>query len=175
VGSEEEGARSPRSELQIEEHMDAQRIGWVVDRIGWITMLVVILTAVGGLFGNGLFGTRTITTRAGAMRVTYDRFGRYGADSKLSFQLSLEALDRGEWRLSIGRAYLEDMAIDDIVPEPDSVEAKSEALVYIFVAEESSDLLVTFDLTGNSVGSVHGSAQLDNSRESASFDQFFFP
>jgi hypothetical protein len=47
VGSEGEGARSPRSELQIEEHMDAQRIGWVIDRIGWITMLVVILTAVG--------------------------------------------------------------------------------------------------------------------------------
>ncbi len=138
-------------------------------------MLVVVLAAVAGLFGNGLFGTTTITPPARTMSVTYDRFGRYGADSKLSFQLSREALDGGEWRLSIGRDYLENMAIDDIVPEPDSVEAKSGVLVYTFVAEEPSNLLVTFDLTGNSVGSVHGNAQLENSRESASFNQFFFP
>jgi hypothetical protein len=155
--------------------MDAQRVGWVVDRIGWLAMLVVILAAIGGLFGNGLFGARTTSTSDRGMRVTYDRFGRYGADSKLLFQMSREALDAGEWRLSIERAYLESMAIDDIVPEPDSVEARPGALVYIFVADEPSDLLVTFDMTGNSVGPVHGAAHLDVSGEPASFDQFFFP
>jgi hypothetical protein len=50
------------------------------------------------------------------------------------------------------RDYLAGMAIDDVVPEPDKIEAGDDVLVYTFVAGEPTDLVVTFDMTSNSVG-----------------------
>jgi hypothetical protein len=164
-----------RAELEIEEHIEFQRTGWKVDRVGWAVMFAVILAALGGLFGNGFLGATTIATTDGSLQLTYDRFGRYGADSTLTARLSEGALREGEWRLAIARGYLEGMAIDNIEPEPDTVEGENGALVYTFTASETSDIVVTFDMTGDSVGSVHGTARLAGSLQSVSFNQFFFP
>jgi hypothetical protein len=166
---------SSRAELEIEEHIEFQRAGWAADRIGWAVMFAVILAALGGLFGNGLLGANTIATPDGSLQLTYDRFGRYGADSTLTARLSEGALREGEWRLAIARKYLEGMAIDNIEPEPDTVDGGNDALIYTFIAGETTDTVVTFDMTGDSVGSLHGTARLEGSLQSVSFDQFFFP
>ena len=55
------------------------------------------------------------------------------------------------------------------------VEAGDYVLVYTFVAGKQTDLVVTFDMTSNSVGSVAGTVQLEGSRSRARSISSSFP
>ena len=160
--------------LQLEENFEAQRRGWIADRIGWAVMAAVIIAALAGLFGNGFLGLGEAQDAAGLLEVEYNRFGRNGADVTLTVQVSETAFTQGEIAVWLPNEYLDAVRIDDIRPAPDKSQAHADGLRFTFLTA-GGDLQAVFDLTGDKVGPVRGAVGLGGPQGAATFDQFFYP
>jgi hypothetical protein len=163
-----------RSDLQLAEYSDAQRRAGMIDRVGWILMLLIVIAAASGLFGNGPIGLAKAVDESEDLRVDYNRFGRYGADLTLRVQVRESAASQGEFQVWVSSEYLEGVKIDDISPAPDTAEVLDGGILYRFVGKQG-DLKATFDLTGDSIGSLSGSVGLDGPITAAHFSQFLYP
>lgn len=160
--------------LQLDENFEAQRRGWIADRIGWAAMAAVIVAALAGLFGNGFVGLDEAKDTTGLLEVEYNRFGRNGADVTLTVQVSETASTQGEIAVWLPNEYLDAVRIDDIRPAPDKSQAHDNGLLFTFLTA-GGDLEALFDLTGDQVGQVDGIVGLDGPQGAATFDQFFYP
>jgi hypothetical protein len=162
--------------LDLDEHLGAQRLEFAADRVVWAAMALIALAALLGFFGGGPLGMATVTDPSG-VRLAYDRFGRKGADSVLTFEVPPQAFVRGAGQVWLSRDYLEGMKIDNITPEPDRVSRRGDGLLYYFSAPGDSGvpLVVAFDLTGDVFGSHRGRFSSRSPIRTTSFGQFFFP
>jgi hypothetical protein len=161
--------------LQIEEHLPSQRRGWVLERVAWIVVAIVLVAAVLGLFGNGLLTPTAVGTSGGTLIVSYERFGRYGADSVLRVEVSNEAFVDDRFTLSISTSYLDSMKIDDIAPQPIESRFSDRAAIFTFATPDAASAHVRFDMTGSDVGGLDGTVGLPSVGERTSFSQFLFP
>lgn len=160
--------------LQIAEEYEAQRRGWVIDRAGWTVMLVILVLALTGFFGNGPIGLSTTTDQTGFLEAEYNRFGRNGADLTLTVQVREEGVRNDEYAVWIANDYLEGVTVDDISPVPSSVEILENGQLYSFM-NKGGDLQVIFDLTGDTIGSLRGVVGLNGPAGAAGFSQFLYP
>jgi len=160
--------------LELVEHYESQRRGWIADRIGWAAMAAVIVAALVGLFGNGFLGLGEAKDATGLLEVEYNRFGRNGADVALTVQVNETAATQGEIAVWLPNEYLDAVRIDDIRPTPDKSQARANGLLFTFLTE-GGNLEALFDLTGDKIGPVSGVVGLDGPQGAATFDQFFYP
>ncbi|MFN2490455.1 MAG: hypothetical protein ABR529_12100 [Actinomycetota bacterium] len=162
-------------ELDLEEHLDAQRRGWRVDRASWVVIGALILGALLGAFGEGPLSDRTISTEGG-LQLSYGRFGRKGADSVLTFRLPGGGAREGA-SLWVGAEYFEGVKVDGITPTPDTVKVLGDGFLYTFLTAEddTSPLVVRFDLTAADVGFHAGRFSSGAPETAVDFDQFFYP
>lgn len=160
-------------DLEIDEDLRLERRFWVAERVGWALMAVVAVAAAVGLFGRGLMGTAS--AEAGAVRVEYYRFWRASSAMPLTVHLSPPAEEQGEARLWISRSYLEHMTLEAVTPEPESVEAGTERMTFVFSLEPlEGPTSVSFSLRRQRSGPVRGEVGLEGA-EAVRFSQFFFP
>jgi len=161
-------------ELQIEEDAQFQEREWKVERAGWLVMGLVILATLLGLFGRGPL-SQAMASGPQGFQVNYERFARNQSPLELRVRLPLQAFSEGEARLWIERQYLELFEIEDIVPEPDSVEFGPERVIYIFrVAETGGPLAVRLDLRPRNSGLAQGRLGWDEANPLA-FTQLIYP
>lgn len=158
--------------LELDEHFQAQKRGWTIDRIGWVVMVVIVCTALLGAFGNGPLGLAS--AGSDELKVRYNRFGRLGADLVLKVQMDRAAASQGEFGLWLSNSYLEGVRIDQISPSPDTEEPLDEGILYTFVAG-GGDLQAEFDLTGDKIGVLEGAVGSSGPEDSVSFFQFLYP
>jgi hypothetical protein len=163
-----------RPGLQLTEHAKSQRREGKTDRMAWILMLLVVIAALLGFFGNGPIGMANIADGERNLEVEYNRFGRYGADLTLSVQARRAAASQGEFEVWVSSEYLDGVRIDDISPVPDAAEGLDGGILYRFLIEEGN-LDASFDLTGNSIGSLRGSVGLGGPTAAVHFSQFLYP
>jgi hypothetical protein len=163
-----------RPGLQLAEHAKSQHREGKADRIGWILMLLIVMAALLGFFGNGPIGVANTVDEEGNLVVEYNRFGRYGADLTLRVQVRKAAASQGEFQVWVSNEYLDGVKIDDISPAPDAAEALDGGILYRFLIEEG-DLNASLDLTGDSIGSLRGSVGLGGPTTAVHFTQFLYP
>jgi hypothetical protein len=137
-------------------------------------MLLVVVGALAGLFGNGPIGVANAVDEGGNLDVEYNRFGRYGADLNLTVQVQRAAASRGEFQVWVSSEYLGGVKIDNINPAPDTAEVLEGGILYTFLIEQG-DLEASFDMTGDSIGSLRGSVGLGGPTAAVHFSQFFYP
>jgi hypothetical protein len=58
---------APSSQFQIDEDLNFQRREWKIQRAGWVTMALVIIAALLGVFGAGPLSSATIETEGVAL------------------------------------------------------------------------------------------------------------
>jgi hypothetical protein len=158
--------------LQLDEHFEAQKRGWTLDRICWAVLLAIVGATLLGVFGNGPIGLAS--ARGDRLEVRYNRFGRLGADLVLEVQIDQAAASGGEFGLWVSGPYLEGVRIDEISPSPDTEEPLDEGILYTFVAGEG-DLQAEFDLTGDKIGVLEGAVGSSGPQDAVSFSQFLYP
>lgn len=153
-----------------------QRLGWATDRVAWVVLAALGVLALLGLFGGGPLGARTISHPSG-LSLTYDRFGRKGADVVLTFSVPPRALDGGRAEIWLSSNYLDGVKVDQITPMPDQVTPSKSGLLFSFLAGRSmrTPLQVTFDLTADEVGRHLGSFSSGSRGEAIDFQHFFYP
>jgi protein-L-isoaspartate(D-aspartate) O-methyltransferase len=155
---------------QIAEDPKFDRIQWRVERVAWVLMGLVILLALLGFLGGGGPLTRA-TESAGDAEVRYNRMIRFQGLTRVELSVPASGQDA---RITFNEPFLADMQVEGVHPEPESVEAGSDQVTYVFQlgeGEESAD--VTFTLRPERIG-VH-SADIEAGSSTLSFWQFALP
>lgn len=163
------------SGIDISEDMDFQRREWVVQRVGWVVIALLLLAGLLGLFGKGPLGRGEAGDPAGQLSLRFDRIDHYQADSKLAIHAGPDAVQGDELRLTLNQSYLDRIEVAAISPEPVSVELAGDKQVFIFkVADPAQGSDVLFQYRFAKIGSATGQLGLEGGSE-LSFKQFVYP
>lgn len=162
-------------DLEINENLAFQRREWTVERIGWLSLGVVILLAVAGLFGHGPISWTSASTDDGSLKVDFERFGRRGGTQDLVITAASSAADSGQWQIDMSLAYSKTMDVDSITPQPESVESVAGGIRYTFTQPEPGvDLEATFSVTPDGIANTSGEIGLAEG-PSVRISHFLFP
>lgn len=145
-----------KTSLQLKDEIDLHRTGWIVQRIGWAVLLLLVIAAIAGVFGTGWLSSSSIT-REGT-RVTFERLARFEAPMKLI--IHAQETD-GHVEVRFPQTYLEEVEVDKIVPEPAAQETGNGYVIYTFKAQASSALI--FYLIPESPGNIRTEMAVDKS------------
>lgn len=122
---------APRSVQELHRDMPIQRATWKVQRIGWWVLVLMVLTGLAGLFGEGPIA-RT-TARSANAAVQYDRVVRRGADSLIRFDVQAR---RDTVTLTLPSAYLDAVELEALQPEPVAGYGGQETYTFVFAARD---------------------------------------
>lgn len=161
-------------DLEISQDLEYQKKMWKVERVGWGVMGLISLAGLLGVLGPGLLGHTTQGGKNDPLKIEFERFGRYQAPTELRVQLGTAIQQGDNVRVGISRDYLEQMQIQQITPEPESVESQSDKLVYHFrVTSLDQPTAITFYLEPETIGPLSGSVELQG--QTLQFNQFIYP
>jgi hypothetical protein len=147
--------------LEIAQDLDFQRREWRVQRIGWVAMALIILAALLGLTGTGVFAGGAAGGETGPLQLDYSRIDELEAPGHLAVQIGAEAASGEQVKLWIDRAYLDGIQIERITPTPDDVETTADQVVYEFRVDNPGEPMeVSFDLRHATFGLKRGSIGL---------------
>lgn len=139
--------------LEVDEDLAFQRGAWVVQRVAWSLFAAIIVAALLGLFGRGLLSSAESSAGGGDLSASYDRVARILTPTTLEVTLPV---DGDEVKLWVDRQYLDRMGLQDVHPDPDSVEGSAERWTYTFKpAPDATELVVIFQLKPQSVGKAN--------------------
>jgi hypothetical protein len=161
--------------LEIDQDLHFQQKEWRIQRIGWGVMALLIVAALLGLTGSGPLA-RVTTGDAGApLQLEYSRFVRLDAPTTFDIEIAGEAITGDQVELRVDRAYLQDVSVEQIVPEPAEVRSAGDDLIFVFAVDEPGQpVSVTFDLRHTAFGPRSGQVGLADEKAVA-FGQFVLP
>jgi hypothetical protein len=163
------------SNLEIEQDLSFTRLEWVIQRVGWGVMGLVVILALLGVFSSGPLSHTTVTSMDARVSLQYDQFVRFLAPTILQVHLDSEANRDQQTRLWLDRRYLQGVEVQQITPQPERVEAAAERFTYVFnLTADEQPTTVTFHVQLNTMGPLSGRIGLDNDPP-LSFSQFVYP
>jgi hypothetical protein len=160
-------------DLEQERDLRFQGRAWVIQRGGWLVMLLIIVAALLGLLGAGPLSSATAET--GPLQLQYSRFERRHAPAALEVRVENRAFHQGQVELWLASDYLEHIEITSIIPEPEGVIEAGDRAVYRFkVDEEAEAAMIRFALEPDDSGPSTGRIGVVGGPELA-FWQFVYP
>jgi hypothetical protein len=171
-------------DLEIAEDIELERRTWTVEHIAWVAMVLILLAALAGIFGNGPLSWASASSSDSNLVIEYQRFVRNQARSDLRIRIFPEAVeaDRGA-RIWISREYLERSKIASIAPEPEHVESTPDGMIFTFlVPKQENDSVIhlrldieTIGRIRGRVGLVRGAATQPQPNQIVAMSQFAYP
>jgi hypothetical protein len=159
--------------LVIEQDLTWQSRMWVVERIGWGAMLIVLICASVGLFGHGPLSTAAVEQPS--LRAEYERFARYRAPMSLRLFLAPTVQKQGLLTVWLSNEYLRRVDVVDTQPAAKRTDLSSDGLRFIFSSEEESSTgIIIFHLRPDKVGPIVGSVAI-NDEQPITFEHFIYP
>jgi hypothetical protein len=162
-------------DIDINQDLAFQRTCWTAQRIGWIAMALLVLSALLGLFGRGLFSHTLIRDPSIPLSVEYERFGRYQSPLTLRVHVNPGASAVGTVGLWFSQDFLRNVRIQSITPQPDRAELSPNGTVYIFglaQRNQGGEAIVHFEPL--IIGALSGKVGLTESHTIA-FTQWIYP
>jgi hypothetical protein len=133
----------PRTSLQLEQDLAFQRRSWRFQQIGRGLLAMLVLAAVLGSFGGGMLSRAHV--EQASITLDYERMIRAGARTELAFKWTPAAGQAPTLRIS--RAYLDDVRVHSIDPQPLQVRAAGETFEYLFAApHDGGPMHVCFEM-----------------------------
>lgn len=134
-------SKSPAFEVQ--EDRPWQEGWWVVQRVGWAIMALIILAALVGLTGKG-GPLASATADAAGATIDYPRITRWKSDDQLTVRLPASA--SGKVDVELSRAFGELFSVRSVEPQPSGMQATANGHRYTFEVEGAGEKLVVFGL-----------------------------
>jgi hypothetical protein len=161
--------------LEIDEDLTFQRRMWRVRPMGFAILWAILVAAVLGLFGGGLFSSARATDGTGHLRVEYERFARFQSPLVLRFRMEPPAARERQVRVWIDRRYLEAIKIESLVPEPVRSEAAEDRIVFTFdLADADRPASGAIHFQAEKIGLLRARVGLEG-KAAATFNQLVFP
>lgn len=161
--------------LEIEEDLPFQRRSWVIERIGWAVMALVVIAALLGMFGDGPWSGGELGLANGGPRLRYQRVARRQSLMKLEFGEVPSAGHGRELRVSFNRSYLRQVELESVMPAALRVEGDAERVTFAFAsARPGKPQHITFAFRPDDIGLVHADCAVEGG-QSFSFVQWILP
>jgi hypothetical protein len=161
-------------DLEINQDLNVQTRMWRIQRVGWAVMLVIVLLALGGLFGRGPAGETVAGDSHGPLWVAYERFGRYQSSSIVHIHLGPVSTP-GPRQVWISNRYLSGIEIQHILPEPVATKISDDGLLFeIGAAGKEEAGILTLYLQFQQVGPLRGDFRSPGSTP-IRISQFVYP
>lgn len=161
--------------LQIEEDRAHSRREWLIERIGWAVMAILIAAGLLGLLGYGPL-SQANAGEPGKLTMTYDRLQRASAPSEYHFSVAPSLARDGVFRLRLDDALLDEVQIQSIIPQPEHVRSGPGFTEFVFAmaAAEGPPARIQFQLQQTTFGHVRGKVTADGVAPLV-VDQFILP
>ncbi|MEQ8266797.1 MAG: hypothetical protein RH982_06355 [Parvibaculum sp.] len=156
----------------IHEDMDLQRTTWWVQRCGWAALGLTVIAALLGLFSQGPLSTTTAKGAAGRMEVTYDRFGRNGAATRVT--IIVRNGGTGETVIAFSKPLMDAFAVDNVHPAPREERSTPDGTEFVFASAGNGPVRVYFDMRPELSGLIRGEISLPQGPP-ARLTQFTYP
>jgi hypothetical protein len=160
--------------LQIDEHAAWDRADWLIQRVGWAVLAVIVALGLLGLFGNGLLTEATVGSQSEGLWMEYPRVVRLGAPVTIDVHVDGRFVEGGEVTISLSEGYLDSVRLEGISPEPDSVTTRQDVIEYMFRVEGGGGVAVAFYVKAQELGSMSGTVAVAGGG-SERFRQFVLP
>jgi hypothetical protein len=162
-------------DLQIDQDLEFQRRMWRMQRVGWVIMGLIILAGLLGFLGGGPISRAEVGDRAGSLLIRYDRFERTLSPATLRLAVAPGTTTEGQARIKLQYPFLNKIEVQDVQPQPQSVEATSDGLVYVFsVGNVRGPVEITFRYRPEQMGLVSGGVGIEDG-ELVMLSQFVYP
>ncbi len=161
-------------DIELSQDLDYQRRSWIAQRVGWIFFGLLMVAAFAGFLGAGPFSAAT-AGEGTPLQVQYGRFVRHRAPVEMKIAVQPGAVQGEEARISVNREYLEQVEIQNVVPEPDSVETAGDRLTYVFKVANAGEVnKLTFNFMPITIGQHEVRVGLEGGPEHT-FKQMIYP
>jgi hypothetical protein len=167
-----ENKRDKRREL--EEYAAEEtfhRREWLVQRVGWAALAVILIAACAGLLGNGPLAYRTLISENGEL--TIDRFARRDGPTTWAIKPNAVAVRGSTFRVRVTSSMLQRVKIEAITPAPEAQVMTSNGVLFTFQAI-AANTQVLFQVEPQSAGWMRGDFQLGDSIP-VTVEQFVYP
>jgi hypothetical protein len=164
-------SESRRARQDFEDEERYHRRKWVVQRIGWTAMLLLIVVASLGFLGGAGPFTRVEAGNSPNLKISYERFLRYAATSAID--VSVDAAGSRSFTLEINDSYLQHFDLESILPEPRLMDAAQGRLIMTFEAT-STPTTITLRMKPEQMGGQSGVFRVSSGDE-ITIEQFVYP
>ncbi len=152
-------------DLDINEELSLHEKGWIIQRIGWGFILVVIIAGALGVFGSG---SLVLELRIrGMQRWNTRRYFRYETEMRI-----LVTSEDHISSLSMGQEYLKDFRMLRIIPEPSNNTTSNNEVVYNFLPGQNK--IVSVYLVPKEYGRIKGVMKI-NAHDSFQLNHLIYP
>jgi len=152
-------------DLDIDEQIPLQKTGWRIQSIGLCIVLVLVICAAFGVYGDGIASYKVI--HQNKVRLEFQRFFRQEANLNLKIVCSTAE----DMIVAFPSDYLDHFEIESIVPPPSSTYFQKEMVNYLFKGNDN--VKVTFYMIPQDIGTINGIVKVNG--ESFAVNQFIFP
>ncbi|WP_082056546.1 hypothetical protein [Pseudomonas sp. 10-1B] len=148
-----------------------QRV-WRFERVGWYVLVVIVLLALAGLFGNGPLSDAEVVSQDGRVKVEYQRLSRSGTTDSLF--ITVQGPPGQPVMVELEGTLLRQASIETLQPEP--LVSMSHGPALLLQLGTSNDGMATLYLTLRSehVGILEGIVRA-GSNSAVHFSTFLYP
>jgi hypothetical protein len=157
-----------KTELEIEEHLDAHRQGFAVQKIGLLLLLAIVTAGALGVFGDGWLSTKSVSLPFGL--VEFQKFHRHEANMMLT--VSFLKSDNNQVTVSFPSSYLKSFEIKTITPDASQVDLRGDRVDYTF-AGDATNAIINFSIVPHKIGNVKG--QIEVNKSPVELTHFIYP
>lgn len=152
-----------------------QRKEWMVQRVAWGVMAVVVLAALAGFFGAGPVSHTTTETADGSLEIEYDRFVRHEARSSMELSVSPSAVQDGKATLYLSRALVDRWRVEHVTPAPSTESSSSDWVILEYEVLGTTTPRIELHYRGDGLGRAEGSIRVGEDGEQLEVSQWIHP
>jgi hypothetical protein len=163
---------SAESQLGLPEYRGHSR----AEKIAFALLVLFILAAMAGLFGDGPLSTARVSSADGAITVEYQRFCRRQAPQRIDITLPTQR-DAKQTQLTINGEYLRRVQITEIFPQPLASSRHEVGQLQFSTDGSGRPMTVRLHLQPQLAGSQQAivTAGTSANASQARFEQFVYP
>lgn len=117
---QQESAGTRYAGLQINEDINFKRKEWAFERLGWVLMALLVVTALAGLFSSGPLSQKKISDPAGGLQIQYERFQRLHSSGIMKIDI-LSAAGTGNAGILLQGDIIRNFETETIRPDPANI------------------------------------------------------
>lgn len=159
-------------QFPVHEDMRMQQRVWTFERFGWYALVLIMLLALAGVFGNGPLSNAEAISADGNLRVQYQRLSRSGTVDDL--RITVRGTPGKPVTLTLDGTLLREASIETMQPEPQSSMSRGQALLLQLGTSEDGVATLYLTVRSEYVGTLQGLVEAGTGT-SVSFSTFLFP
>jgi hypothetical protein len=163
-----------RDGLDLDDEEKFLERSWLIQRIGWVVMIIIVVAAIIGLFGGGPVSSASAGTLDSGLEIRYERFARMHAVTEARVRAAHAAPGDSMIAVWVSERWIGRFDVQSINPEPARTSVRGRGRTYEFVAADTSSVEIILELRPTKMGPTTGMISLIGG-PSVPIRQFIYP